>query len=349
MVAIVVPSTIFADDLLGLPPLPVPSDNPQSPEKVVLGRILFNDKRFSGDGTVSCLSCHSPDKVFTDGLPRAIGIEQQEGPRNSPSIVNAAFYTSWFLDGRRESLEKQALDPFLNPMEHGLATHQSIVDIVRKDANYVEKFKRVFNLNLDEITIDHVVSAIASYERTLISGNSSFDRYFFGGNRQALSKSAERGLKVFRRKGNCANCHEIGWDHALFTDNRFYNIGVGFKQLKPVLKKYLEVLRDDHINDDNLLSDVQRSELGRFNVTRVMADIGKFKTPTLRNIELTAPYMHDGSMKNLDEVVEYYDRGGEPNAYLDPAIFPLKLTVQEKADLVAFLKALTSPKYVQPH
>ena len=172
----------------------------------------------------------------------------------------------------------------------------------------------------------------------MISVNSPFDRYFFGIDQSVLSESAAGGSRIFRRKGNCANCHEISLNNALFSDNRFYNIGVSFKRLAPVL----EALVAGKNLDDLALTDVQRSELGRFNVTKTLADLGKFKTPTLRNIALTAPYMHDGSMKTLEEVIEHYDKGGDKNRFIDARIFPLHLTQQEKADLVAFMKALTS-------
>ena len=330
----------------GLPPVPVPADNPQTAEKIALGRLLFNDKRFSADGSINCASCHVPEKAFTDGLPVAKGIQQQTGTRNSPTIVNAAFYTRLFLDGREPSLEGQALGPFVNPIEHGLENHQKIVAIVRNDPSYQSQFSKLFGIAANKITIDHVVKAIASFERTLISGNSAFDEYYFNGKRSRLSESAARGEKIFRRKGNCANCHEISWNNALFTDNQFYNIGVSFKRLQPVLDKFLAALAAGQNPDNFNLTDFQRSELGRFNVTKVINDIGKFKTPTLRNIALTSPYMHDGSVKTLAEVVEYYDKGGEKNRFLDPAIFPLKLTKQEKRDLVAFMQSLTSPQYL---
>lgn len=330
---------------LGLPPLPVPMDNPQSAEKIALGRRLLNDRRFSGDGTISCASCHLPDKAFTDGLPVARGIAGQTGTRNAPTVVNAAFYTSLFLDGRAPSLEKQALGPFVNPIEHSLKNHQQIVDIVSQDAGYRKQFRNVFGIPGKAITIDHVVKAIASFERTLIAGDSPFDRYYFGRDRSALSDSAARGLRIFRRKGNCSNCHEISWNNALFTDNQFYNIGTGFQRLQPVLDEFLQAVRDGRDPGEFELTAWQRSELGRFNVTRVIADIGKFRTPTLRNIARTGPYMHDGSIETLEEVVEYYDQGGEKNRFLDAAIFPLHLTDQEKQDLVAFLRSLTSPQY----
>ena len=278
----------------------------------------------------------------------AKGFNQLTGPRNTPTIINAAFYTHFFLDGRRESLETQALDPFLNPVEHGLSRYQDIVEIITNDQYYLRQFERVFAVSPDEISIDHVLKAIASFERTLISGNSPFDQYFFGGDRAALSKSAARGLNIFRRKGNCANCHEISWNNALFTDNRFYNIGIGYQKIDQVLAAYLDDLKSNTRKENTktvLLSKQQRSELGRFSVTQVTADLGKFKTPTLRNIAVTGPYMHNGNLKTLQEVIEYYDKGGNKNPYLDPAIFSLNLSAQEKIDLETFLKSLTSPQY----
>ena len=270
-------------DRLGLPKLQIPLNNPQSPEKIVLGKMLFNDIRFSADKTISCASCHQSDKGFTDGLPVAKGIHQLEGTRNTPTLINSAFYTSLFLDGRRLSLEAQAIDPFVNPIEHGLKDHRSILDIVRQDPTYRDRFNDAFGVDTTGVTIAHVVRAIASYERTLTAGNSPFDRYFFGGQKNALSKTEIRGLNLFRRKGNCANCHEISWGNALFTDNQFYNIGVGFTRLNPVLNKLLQTLKNSKnkvgATDTVVLTNVQRSELGRYKVTGIPSDIGKFRTP----------------------------------------------------------------------
>ncbi len=338
MMSLLFSSSVLADKMLGLPPLLVPDDNPQTAGKIALGRLLFNDKRFSANDLVSCSSCHHADKAFTDGLPVAIGINGQAGVRNVPTIINAAFYQAQFLDGRASTLEEQALGPFVNPIEHGLISHQVIVDVIRNDPEYLKLFNKVFNVTINAITIDYVVKAIASFERTLISGNSAFDRYLFGRDQSAISVSAARGFRIFRRKGNCANCHEISWDNALFTDNRFYNIGVGFKRLTPVLEELIAGKNPE----DMALTDAQRSELGRFKVTKTLADLGKFKTPTLRNIALTAPYMHDGSLKTLEAVIEHYDKGSDNNRFIDAKIFPLNLMKQEKADLLAFMQTLTS-------
>jgi len=335
-------SGALADKNLGLPLLIIPNNNPQTAEKIALGRLLFNDKRLSADGSVSCASCHRDDKAFTDGLPVAMGIDGQTGTRNTPTVVNSAFYQTQFLDGRENSLEGQALGPFVNPIEHGLTSHQAIVDVIRQDANYIKQFNKAFNVQANEVSIDHVAKAIAGFERTLISGNSPFDRYYFAKDQSAISAGAARGSRVFRRKGNCMTCHEISWNNALFTDNRFYNVGVGFNRLDPVLEELIGTVNQGKDPDTVALTDAQRSELGRFKVTKVLADLGRFKTPTLRNIALTAPYMHDGSIKTLEEVIEHYDKGGDKNRFIDAKIFPLHLTQQEKADLLAFMQSLTS-------
>ncbi|WP_245549347.1 MULTISPECIES: cytochrome-c peroxidase [Methylomicrobium] len=328
----------MAEPTRGLPPLSIPADNPQSADKIALGKRLFNDPRLSADGSIACANCHVSGKAFTDGRVAARGIKGQIGTRNAPSILNAAYYQTLFLDGRAASLEEQVLGPLFNPIEHGLANSQALIEVIRSDAEYTRLFKTAFTLTADAVTAGHVAQAIAAYERTLIAGDSPFDRFLFGRDRAALSPSAARGLRIFQRKGNCMVCHEISWDHALFTDNRFYNLGVGSQILKPVLSKFLKAKKPDRYP----LTDAQRSELGLFNVTKDPADIGKFKTPILRNVALTGPYMHDGSLKTLEEVIDFYDQGGQRNRFLDKKIFPLHLTTGEKADLVTFLQVLTS-------
>ncbi len=334
---------------LGLPPIPIPSDNPQSPEKIALGKRLFEDKRFSGDGTVSCANCHDPTKAFADGEPTAEGIKKLKGTRNSPTVINAAYYEAQFWDGRRLSLEEQAKDPLLNPIEHGLTSHEPILETIRKDASYPAQFRSVFGIEPKDVTIDHVVKAIASFERTVISGDSPFDRYLYGGDKTAMSESAIRGLEIYRVKGRCQDCHSLGQTYATFIDNKFHNVGVGFKLIEPQMMKianaYRKAKQEGKDIDKSVLGDKEISELGRFVVTLQPSDIGRFKTPTLRNIAVTGPYMHDGSLKTLEEVVELYDKGGEKNPFLDSGIRPLNLTQQEKADLVAFMESLTSPQF----
>ncbi len=339
---------IYAGDLLGLPGVPVPSNNPQTAGKIALGKQLFNDARFSADGTISCASCHQQTMAFTDGKKVAQGIHGLSGVRNSPTLLNAAYYSSFFHDGRAGSLEQQAIGPILNPLEHGMTSSQHIMQVVNDDEEYRTVFKHVFSLSEDaEINIGHLSQALASYQRTLVRGNSAFDQYYFGRDKSLLNESAARGLRIFRRKGNCANCHEISWDHALFTDNRFYNIGIGLKAMSHKIDELLLAIQAHKPVESVKLTAQQKSALGRFNVTAQRQDIGKFKTPTLRNIALTAPYMHDGSLATLHDVVEYYNKGGDKNRFLDAAIFPLHLSPQEKQDLVAFMRALTSSKIKQ--
>ena len=333
----------------GLPEVTVPQDNPQSPDKVSLGKSLFEDKRFSADGTVSCANCHDPKKVFTDGLPVAEGIKKQKGTRNSPTVVNAAYYETQFWDGRRPTLEEQAKDPFLNAVEHGLTSHEQIIETIRKDSAYPTQFKSVFGVEPKDITIDHVVKAIASFERTIVSGDSPFDRYLYGGDKTALSESAVRGLEIYRTKGRCQDCHAIGQTNAVFTDNKFHNLGVGFKKIQPkvmqVASAFRKAKQEGKDIDHAILTEQDTSALGRFAVTLRPSDIGGFKTATIRNIAVTAPYMHDGSIQTLEEVIELYNRGGDANPFLDSGIRPLNLTNEEKADLLAFLNSLTSPQF----
>lgn len=333
---------------LGLPQVNVPKDNPQSSEKIALGKKLFEDKRFSADGTVSCANCHDSKKAFTDGLPVAEGIKKLKGTRNSPTVINAAYYTSQFWDGRQPTLEEQAKDPFLNPVEHGLKDHQFIIEIIRGDPGYLEQFKKIFGTGPDKITIDHVVKAISSFERSIISGDSAFDRYMYGGDKGALSESAKRGLALYKGKARCQECHNIGANHALFTDNKFHNLGVGFKKIQPRLREIVKEVRmakqKGRELDEAVLTQSDISELGRFVITGKLSDIGAFKTPSLRNIAVTGPYMHDGSMATLEEVMELYNKGGEKNPFLG-SVRVLNLTDDEIKDVIEFMKALTSPEF----
>ena len=264
-------------------------------------------------------------------------------------MINAAHYKEQFWDGRASSLEEQARGPFLNPVEHGLKDFSPIIETIRKDKEYPGLFKKAFGIGPEKITIDHVVKAIASFERTVIAGDSPFDRYMYGGQKDAMSGAAVRGLEIFRTKARCQDCHRIEQTNAVFTDNKYHNLGVGFSVIEPELFDIVEKVKKARASgqklDDALLSSKKMSELGRFAVTMEVEDIGRFKTPTLRNVAVTGPYMHDGSIETLEEVIELYDQGGEDNPMLDSGIRPLRLTEQEKADLLEFLKALTSPGY----
>lgn len=355
---------------LGLPEVPIPKDNPQTAEKISLGDALYHDARFSADGKVSCATCHAEEKAFTDHLPVSKGFTDNKGTRmgtrSAPTVINAAYYTSQFWDGRVQSLEEQSKFPPINPVEGGLHSWDDLITIIKADDYYQEAFEKVFNISTNEITIDHFAKAIASFERTVISGNSKLDRFMYGGDKSALNQQEQRGLAVFLNQGRCVSCHTISQTHAIFTDNQFHNLGVGFKALNgkefEVASEYIHKLAKEkestqHKNTGSLAADemvlqVKRfSELGRLAITKEGDDMGAFKTVTLRNIAKTAPYMHDGSLKTLEEVVVWYNfggkssEGGQTTPFLDGGIRPLNLNSKQMADLVSFLKALTSPEF----
>jgi cytochrome c peroxidase len=311
---------------LGLPPVPVPADNPPTAETIALGRKLYYDTRLSVDNTVSCASCHDPKFGFSDGKKFSTGVQNKTGTRNSPTVFNAAYYDRQFWDGRAPSLEKQAEGPVENPVEmaHTLA---GAVQKLSADPETVKEFEAAFGPG--PITVDKMTKAIAAFERTIVSANSPFDRFYFGGDKRALSPAAQRGFKIFmdEKKANCAVCHTVGGKHALFTDNKFHNIGIGAD------------------TRGNLTDE------GRYKETKNPADLGAFKTPSLRNVAQTAPYMHDGSIQTLKDVMDYYIGGGNTNSTLSPHMKPLDhLTFQERKDLLAFLESLTGemPKDVGP-
>jgi cytochrome c peroxidase len=297
----VVPLGLDADALA------IPEDNPLTPAKVELGKLLYFDGRLSKDGTVSCSTCHSPAAGWADPSPTSTGVGGGKGGRNSPTVINTAYGYFQFWDGRAPSLEEQSKGPIENPVEMA-TTHAAVVETIAGVEGYKPHFVAAYG---DEtVDIDRIAKAIASFERTVLSGNSAYDRYTQNKEEGALSDSAKRGLALFEGKANCTRCH-VGFN---FTDGVFHNIGVGMDQPEP--------------------------DLGRFVVTGQEADKGAFKTPTMRDISRTAPYMHDGSVATLEEVIEFYVRGGEPNQWLDPKMVKLDLTDQDKTDLVEFLKAL---------
>jgi cytochrome c peroxidase len=301
---------------LGLPPVPIPADNPPTTASIALGRRLFYDVQLSADSTLSCAGCHNPTLEFTDGRRVALGVRSQPGTRNTPTILNAVYSSAQFWDGRSPSLEDQAGGPIANPIEMA-QTHEACVAKLSRNAAYRRDFAAVFGPG--PVTIRKVEMAVASFERTLVSGNSPFDRYQFGGDKSALSPAAIRGLAIFtdKQRGNCSTCHSVAKDYALFTDGKFHNLGAGMD------------------------ANGELTDLGRYTQTKNEGDRSAFRTPTLRNIAKTAPYMHDGSKKTLKEVVDFYAGGGNSNPQLDKEIKELKLSGRDRADLVAFLESLT--------
>jgi cytochrome c peroxidase len=304
---------------LGLPPIPWPADNPYSKEKAELGKLLYYDTRLSSDQTVSCASCHAPEHAFGDGQPVSTGIKKQKGGRSAPTVINRAYSTLQFWDGRATSLEEQAKGPIANSIEMTLekdaaAAHKACVACLKGIPGYVQRFNKAFGTS--DFNIDHVAKAIATFERTVLSGNAPYDRYE-NGDKKALSPAQARGMDVFFNKAKCDSCH-IGFN---FTDGSYENIGIGMDKVSP--------------------------DLGRYMITKREDEKGAFKTPTLREVERTAPYMHDGSLKTLEEVVEHYNKGGIKNPWLDERLKPLNLTTQDKQDLVQFLKALSGEGWQQ--
>lgn len=285
----------------------IPADNPQTARKIELGRWLFFDKRLSKNGTIACANCHMPGLAFTDGQAVSTGINRLQGGRSAPSAINRVYSKSQFWDGRADTLEDQSIGPFINPVEHGFTDHNELVARIKQIEGYRARFREVFGR---EVMAADVGRAMASFQRTLLSGNSPADRFDMGGDETALSASAQRGLELFRGKARCTRCHS-GFN---FSDEKYHNLGIGW--------------------------DTNTVDLGRYMVTRNAEDIGAFKTPTLREISRTAPYMHDGRFATLEDVVEFYNQGGIKNPHLDNTLIPLELTAEEKREMVAFLRSL---------
>jgi len=286
----------------------VPDNNPLSSEKIELGKLLYYDNRLSKDKSISCASCHIPYHGFADASATSEGVGFVRGGRNSPTVINRLFSADQFWDGRAKDLEEQAHGPLTNPVEMKMGSHDEVVEVVKSIKGYAPLFQKAYGS--PEITMPKIAMAIASFERTVVSGNSAFDR-FQAGDKGAMSAEAVRGMELFNGKANCKVCH-AGFN---FTDESYHNLGVGMDKKDP--------------------------DLGRFVVSKVETDKGAFKTPTLRNIEQTGPYMHDGSEVTLTQVVEFYNRGGVKNPWLSKEMKPLNLNPQEVRAIVAFLQSLT--------
>lgn len=330
---------------LGLPPLPVPEDNPLTAEKVELGRKLFYDRRLSLNDTFSCAMCHIPEQGFTSNeMATAVGIEGRTVRRNAPTLLNVAYPSRLFHDGRETSLEQQVWGPLLAPNEMGNPSIGALLEKIKGLPDYRGLFEAAFGRGP---TMETLGMALASYQRTLLAAASPFDRWYFGGEEDAVSDAARRGFDLFRGRAGCVACHRVDGTHALFMDQDMHNTGIGFRramdgggvttrvQIAP--GTYLEV--DRKIIER--VGEAQPSDLGLYEVTQNPADRWRYRTPTLRNLALTAPYMHDGSLGTLADVIELYDRGGEPNPELSPLLRPLGLNPTEKGDLLAFLQSLT--------
>lgn len=338
-------ATAQGDDRLGLPPMVYPADNPPDAAKVALGRRLFMDRRLSHNNTFSCAMCHVPEQGFTvNEIATAIGIEGRTNRRNAPTLLNVGFYQTFFHDGREFTLENQVIGPLVTQNEMGNPSVGYVVDKLRQLPDYSGRFEQAFGA---EVNLQSLTQALAAYQRTLQSGGSRFDRWYYGKQAAALNDSEINGFRLFSGKAKCIACHTVEQQAAFFTDQKYHNLGVGWARLNRPDPDTIDVMiapgevlevAADHINRS---AEPVPNDVGRFEITEDPDDRWCYRTPTLRNVEITGPYMHDGSLATLEDVVEFYDAGGEDNPLKDPLIVPLQLNQQEKQDLVAFLRTLT--------
>jgi len=331
---------------LGLPAVPVPKDNPVTKEKVSLGRKLFFDRRLSINDTFSCAICHIPEQGFTNNeIQTAVGVEGRSGKRNAPMIYNVAYLELIFHDGREDTLEQQVWAPFLARNEMANPSIGYVINKVKAIPEYEGLFEKAFDGRGP--TMETMGMALSAYQRTLNSADSPFDRWHFGKQEDAVNDQVKRGFEIFKGKGTCSACHLLHEDYALFTDNLLHNTGLGYQASMGIQGKTTRVQLAPGVFadlDNEVIKAVSRpkeNDVGRYEVTENPNDRWKFRTPTLRNVSLTAPYMHDGSLHTLRQVVEFYNQGGVPNEVLSPLIKPLGLTDEEIDDLVAFMNALT--------
>jgi cytochrome c peroxidase len=319
----------------------LPRDNQPSEARIALGRRLYFDTRLSRDGTVACATCHDVTRGFTDRRGTSEGIGDKLGRRNAPTTMNALFLSSQFWDGRAMTLEEQASLPIVNPIEMGMKDGAAVTAAIASDAEYQKMFQAAYGR---PPSYQDVARAIAVFERTLVFLDAPFDR-FAGGEAAALSEDARAGWALWNGKARCVACHQISSANPVGSDGRFHNIGVAARtrDFEKLAQRALAALEKDNSKEaiDRLALETDLAELGRFVVTRNRADIGAFKTSPVRNVGLTAPYMHDGSMPTLWDVIDHYNKGGEANPYLDGGIEPLALSEKEVDQLVAFLFSLT--------
>ena len=322
----------------------VPAQLPNAEAVIALGRSLYFEPRLSKDGTVACATCHDTSRGFTDQRGTSEGIGDQIGKRNAPTTLNALFFHTQFLDGRAATLEEQAKLPITNPIEMGQPDGQAAMAAIAGNPEYEKAFQAAFGR---APTFDDLAVAIANFERTLVFLDAPFDR-FGQGDVNAISDDAKAGFVLFNGKARCTACHQINGSNPLGSDNRFHNIGVSARHqdFEGLVKKGLAALEKNDSKEalDELALQTDLSELGRFIVTRNRSEIGAFKTSQLRNVGVTGPYMHDGSLQTLWDVMDHYNKGGEANPFLDGGIEPLNLTEREIDQLVAFMFSLTDTR-----
>ncbi|MFA5985427.1 MAG: cytochrome c peroxidase [Methylococcaceae bacterium] len=330
---------------LGLPAVPIPVDNPINADKINLGRKLFFDRRLSLNNTMSCAMCHVPEQGFTNNeLATAVGMEGRTVRRNTPALFNVAYARRLFYDSREANLEQQIWGPLLARNEMANPSIGYVIEKINQASDYTGLFEHSFGAPAGMETLG---KALASYERSLISANSAFDRWYFAKDQHAMDAAAVRGFNLFIGKAHCASCHNINERAALFTDDSLHNTGIGYQhsmskapasqavQLAPGVFAQVPAEVIHAVAED------KPSDLGRYEITQDPADRWRYKTPGLRNVALTPPYMHNGSLATLRDVIQFYNLGGVANENLDPLIVPLQLSANEIDDLTAFLTALT--------
>lgn len=323
----------------------IPRDNEMTPARVALGKKLFFDTRLSADGTVACATCHDVSRGFTDQRAVSEGIRDQLGRRNAPTTLNTFVLQTLFLDGRAPSLEEQAKLPIINPIEMGQPDGASAVKNIANDADYQQRFQEAYGRAPN---YEDVGRAIAAFERTQVFLRSPFDQ-FLAGQRDAISPQAQEGWVLFNGKARCVSCHQLNQSNPIGSDNLFHNIGVSARHqnFEGLARQALVTLqKNDGLKAiDELALSTDMSELGRFMVTKNRSDIGGFRTSQLRNIGITGPYMHDGSLTTLWDVMDHYNKGGEANPFLDGGIEPLALTEEEIDEVVALMFTLTDQRF----
>jgi cytochrome c peroxidase len=326
---------------LGLPKMDVPADNPITEAKISLGRKLFYDRRLSFNGTLSCAMCHVPEQGFTQNEMRtSVGMEGSFVKRNAPALYNVGYRQRLFHDGREFSLENQVWQPLLKANEMANPSVGFVIERLERAADYQGLFEAAFRRGPG---IETIGQALASYQRGLVSAASSFDRWYFGGQAQLLGESARRGFALFTSVG-CSACHTIHKDHALFSDGQFHDTGIGYARAMlspdPVAAR-VRLAPGVEVVPRVSFARPPANDLGRYEATGHAADRWKYLTPSLRNIALTAPYMHDGSLPDLASVLRFYNKGGFAHSDLDPLLRPLDLSGLQLRDLENFLRALT--------
>jgi cytochrome c peroxidase len=332
---------------LGLPDMDMPSDNPITEAKIALGRKLFFDRRLSFNRTLSCAMCHIPEQGFTQNeLRTPVGLEGRFVKRNAPSLYNVGYRERLFHDGRESSLENQVWQPLLKDNEMANPSVGFVIETLARAGDYEGLFEAAFGRGPG---IETIGQALASYQRGLLSAASPFDRWFFGGETVSLGASASRGFALFSSAG-CSACHTIAEDHALFSDGQFHDTGIGYARsmLAPdPVASSVYLAPGVEVVPKVSFSRPQANDLGRYEATGRSADRWKYLTPSLRNVALTAPYMHDGSLPDLAAVLRFYNAGGIAHADLDPLLHPLGLSESQLQDLESFLRALTGDNVEQ--